>query len=129
MATSVDWECFAAQIGGARQGFAHTQLASSELSWTLLLSQQMLQTRLSSHMICSQLTLDTVIPQLLPQLQKLGVTIVYKFHGQLLRSRNQSHQELMCILLYADDISLVCGDYDNLREAVAVIDPILSNGD
>ena len=68
------------------------------------------------------LTLDTVVRQLLPELQKLGVTIVYKFDGQLMHSRNPTHEELMWILLYADDISLVCDDIDNLRKAVALMD-------
>ena len=39
-----------------------------------------------------------------------------------MHSRNPTHEELMWILLYADDISLVCDDIDNLRTAIALMD-------
>ena len=48
--------------------------------------------------------------QLLPQLRKLGVKIAYKIDGQLMHGRNPDAEELMWILLYADDISLVCNE-------------------
>ena len=68
------------------------------------------------------ITLDTVVRQLLPQLRQLGVSIVYKIDGQLMHSRKPTHEELMWILMYADDISLVCDDVDNLRTAVTLMD-------
>ena len=68
------------------------------------------------------MTLDTVVRQLLPPLQKL-VTLAYrKCDGQLSHSRNPTHEELIWILLYADDISLVCDNIDHLRTAVALMD-------
>ena len=60
--------------------------------------------------------------QLLPQLRKLGVKIAYKIDGQLMHSRNPDAEELMWILLYADDISLVCDDIESLRAAVTLMD-------
>ena len=48
-------------------------------------------------------TLDTIVRQLLPQLQKLGVTLAYRFDGQLMpQCIAATHEELMWILLYAD---------------------------
>ena len=38
--------------------------------------------------------------------------------------RNPTNEEMMWILLYADDISLVCDNIDNLRTAVALMDSI-----
>ena len=64
---------------------------------------------------------DTIVRQLLPQLRKFGVKISYKIDGQLMHSRNPDAEELMWILLYADDISLVCDDIEILR-AVTLMD-------
>ena len=66
--------------------------------------------------------LDTVIRQLLPELKRLGVTICYKIDGQLMHGKNLSEEELMWIMLYADDISLVCDDAEKLRTAVTTMD-------
>ena len=66
--------------------------------------------------------LDTIVRQLLPQLRELGVTISYKIDGQIMHSRNPTEEELLWILLYADDISLVCDDVVNLRTAVTLMD-------
>ena len=60
--------------------------------------------------------------QLLPQLRKLGVKIAYKIDGQLMHSRNPDAEDLMWILLYADDTSLVCDDIESLRAAVTLMD-------
>jgi len=68
------------------------------------------------------IVLDTIVRQLLPQLRKLGVKIAYKIDGQLMHSRNPDAEELMRILLYADDISLVCDDIKSLRAAVTLMD-------
>ena len=59
------------------------------------------------------IVLDTIVRQLLPQLQRLGVRIAYKINGQLMHSKNPSAEELMWILLYADDISLVSDDFES----------------
>ena len=56
------------------------------------------------------IVLGTIVRQLLPQLRKLRVKIAYKIDGQLMHSRNPDAEELMWILLYAHDISLVCAD-------------------
>ena len=56
------------------------------------------------------------------QLQKLDVTLAYRFDSQLMHSRNPTHEELMWILLYADQISLVCDDINRLRMADALMD-------
>jgi len=66
--------------------------------------------------------LDSVIRQLLPQLQRLGVTICYKIYGQLMHCKNPTEEVLMWILLYADDISLACDTAKKLREAVITMD-------
>ena len=50
------------------------------------------------------ITLDTIVRQLLPQLWQLGVTISYKLDGQIMHSRNPTEEELLWILLYADEI-------------------------
>ena len=66
--------------------------------------------------------LDMVIRQLLPELQQLGVTICFKIDGQLRHCKNPADEELMWILLYADDISLTCDTAEKLREAGNVMD-------
>jgi len=66
--------------------------------------------------------LDSVIRQLLPQLQRLGVTICYKIDGQLMHCKNFTEEVLMWILLYAGDISLACDTAEKLREAVITMD-------
>ena len=68
------------------------------------------------------ITLDTIVKQLLPQLRQLGVTISYKLDGQIMHSRNPTEEDLLWILLYADDISLVCDDIANLSTAVTLMD-------
>jgi len=66
--------------------------------------------------------LDSVIRQLLPQLQRLGVTVCYKMNGQLMHCKNPTEKVLMWILLYADDFSLACDTTEKLREAVITMD-------
>jgi len=66
--------------------------------------------------------LDSVICQLLPQLQRLGVTICYKIKGQLMHCKSPTEEVLMWILLYADDIFLACDTAEKLREAVITMD-------
>ena len=68
------------------------------------------------------IVLDTVVRQLLPQLRQFGVKIAYKLDGQLMHSKHPDAEELMWILLYADDISLVCDDIESLTAAVTVMD-------
>ena len=64
----------------------------------------------------------TVVCQLLPELQQLGVTICFKIDVQLRHCKNPTAEELMWILLYADDISLVCDTNEKLNEAVTFVD-------
>ena len=66
--------------------------------------------------------LDSVIRQLLPQLQQLGVTICYKIDGQLMHCKKPTEEVLMWILMYADDISLACDTAEKLRVAVTTMD-------
>ena len=66
--------------------------------------------------------LDTVIRQLLPRLPQLAVTICFKIDGQLRHCKNPTEEELMWILMYADDISFICDTAMKLREAVTVMD-------
>ena len=68
------------------------------------------------------ITLDTIVRHLLPQLRQLGVTISYKLDGHIMHSRNPTETELMWILLYADDISLICDDIVNFSTAVSIMD-------
>ena len=58
----------------------------------------------------------------LPHLQRLGVTICFKIDGQLRHCQTPTEEELMWILLYAEDISLICDSAEKLREAVTVMD-------
>ena len=60
---------------------------------------------------------STVIRQLLPELQLVVITIWYKIDGQLMHCKNLTEEVLTWILLYADDISLVCDSAEKLREA------------
>ena len=66
--------------------------------------------------------LDSVIRQLQPQLQQLGVTICYKIDGQLMHCKKPTEEVLMWILMYADDISLACDTAEKLRVAVTTMD-------
>ncbi len=66
--------------------------------------------------------LDSVIRQLLPQLQQLGVTICYKIDGQLMHCKKPTEEVLMWILMYANDISLACDTAEKLRVAVTTMD-------
>ena len=66
--------------------------------------------------------LDTVIRQLLPELRQLGVTICFKIDGQLRHCKTPTEEELMWILLNADDILLICDTSEKLSEAVNVMD-------
>ena len=66
--------------------------------------------------------LDAVIRLLLPQLQRLGVTICYKIDGHLIHCKKPTEEVLMWILIYADDISLACDTAEKLRVAVTTMD-------
>ncbi|DBA88751.1 TPA: hypothetical protein ACH3X1_016769 [Trebouxia sp. C0004] len=66
--------------------------------------------------------LDSVIRQLLPQLQRLGVTLCYKIDGQLMHCKKPTEEVLMWILMYADDISLACDTAEKLTIAVSTMD-------
>jgi len=66
--------------------------------------------------------LDSVIRQLLPQLQQLGVTICYKIDGHIMHCKKPTEEVLMWILMYADDISLACDTAEKLRVAVTTMD-------
>ena len=63
-----------------------------------------------------------MIRQLLPELQRLGVTIRYKIDSQLMHCKSLAEEVLMWIMLYDDDIPLVCDTTEKLREAVTTMD-------
>ena len=67
------------------------------------------------------MTLDTMVCQLLPQLQKLGFRFASSFDDQLVHSRSPIHKELKWILLYASDNSHVCDDVNHLRTTIALM--------
>jgi len=70
----------------------------------------------------SKSDLDYIDCELLPKLQQLEVTICYKLDGQLTHCWKPTGEVLMWIMLYADDILLVCDEMDSLRIAVADMD-------
>ena len=69
--------------------------------------------------------LDSVISQLLSQLQRLGVTIGYKIDGQLMHCKSPIDEVLKLILRYADGISLAGDTAEKLRVAVTTMDATL----
>ena len=68
------------------------------------------------------LYLDTSVRALLPALRSLGVKISYKIDGQLRECKKPTHDELVWILMYADDICLIADDLENLRQAITAMD-------
>ena len=56
-----------------------------------------------------------MVRQLLPQLQRLGVTICYKIDGQLMHCKKPTGEVLMWILLYPDDSYWACDTAEKLR--------------
>jgi len=58
--------------------------------------------------------LDTVVRQLLPIISKYGVKISYSVDGHLTECSNSSYEELMWILMYANDIAIICDDVADL---------------
>ena len=68
------------------------------------------------------LYLDTAVRALLPVLKSLGVKISYKIDGQLTECRNPTHEELVWILMYADDICLIADNPESLRQAITAMD-------
>ena len=68
------------------------------------------------------LYLDTAVRALLPVLSSLGVRISYKIDGQLRECRNPTHDDLVWILMYADDICLIADNPDNLSQAITAMD-------
>ena len=70
------------------------------------------------------LYLDTAVRALLPVLCSVGVKISYKTDGQLRECKNFTHNELVGIVMYADDICLIADDPDNLRQAIIAMDAV-----
>ncbi|KAA6413601.1 MAG: hypothetical protein FRX49_13739 [Trebouxia sp. A1-2] len=69
--------------------------------------------------------LDSIICQLLPQLPQLGVTICYKIDGHLMHCKKPTEEVLMCVRMYAENISLACDTIEKLRVAVTTMDATL----
>ena len=59
--------------------------------------------------------LDTVVRQLQPFLQQAGVGIQYRINGDLKQVLKPTSEQLMWILMYADDIALISGDVESLK--------------
>ena len=68
------------------------------------------------------LYMDTIVQQLLPQLQAMGASIWYSLDGQLTEARHPTHEQLLWILLYADDAVLMCRTAEQLQAAVLATD-------
>lgn len=61
---------------------------------------------------------------------QLGITTCFKIDSELRHCKNVTEEELMWVLLYADDISLVYNTAETLREAGTVVaaqpaDPVI----
>ena len=67
------------------------------------------------------LFLDTAVREVHPILQQLGVKIHYRIDGHLTEAKTYSSAELMWILMYADDIALICDDPDDLQLALSIV--------
>ena len=68
------------------------------------------------------LYLDTAVRSLQPVLRSLGVRISYKIDGQLSECKHPTHDELVWILMYADDICLIADNPDDLEQAIVAMD-------
>ena len=63
--------------------------------------------------------LDTIVRRIQPELQQLGVRVLYKIDGQLTEARTYTCAGVVWMLMYADDISLACDSPENLQRALA----------
>lgn len=68
-----------------------------------------------------------VVRQLLPVLQRTCLGVSYNSNGQLQQTFNPNHEQLLWILMYADDFALVTEAADSLRIAVELLDSIFSD--
>ncbi len=72
--------------------------------------------------------LDTIVRQLLQFLSQRGVSISFSINGELQQKHNPAHEELLCILMHADNTALVIEDADSLRveQWICLTAPLLS---
>jgi hypothetical protein len=70
------------------------------------------------------LYMDCVIRDVMPTIKSLGITFRYTINGALheLDSKMLGEEELLWILLYADDIALLSDDPEKLRDMVTALD-------
>ncbi len=70
------------------------------------------------------LYMDCVIRDVMPTFKSLGITLRYTINGALheLDSTILGEEELLWILLYADDIALLSDDPEKLRDMVTALD-------
>jgi hypothetical protein len=69
--------------------------------------------------------MDCVIRDVMPTIKSLGITFRYTINGTLreVDSHMLGEEDLLWILLYADDIALMSDDPDNLRDMVIALYP------
>ena len=65
--------------------------------------------------------------QLQPFLQQAGVGIQYRINGDLKQVLKPTSEQLMWILMYADDIALISGDAASLKAAIGLLDTVFSD--
>ena len=70
--------------------------------------------------------LDTVICQLEPLLRKPGVSISFRVNGDLKQYSKPTDEELLWILLYADDITLITESVEKLETSLDLLDTAFS---
>ena len=65
--------------------------------------------------------LVTIVRRIQPELQQLGVQILYKIDGQLTEAKTYTCANVVWMLMYADDISLTYENPENLQRALTVM--------
>ena len=70
---------------------------------------------------------DTVVRQLQPFLQQAGVGIQYRINGDFKQVLKPTSEQLMWIIMYADDIAFISGDVASLKAAIGLLDTVFSD--
>ena len=72
------------------------------------------------------LFIDTVVRSLEPLLRQEGTMFTYKIDGQLRHSKTRDLQEIVWILMYADDIALILEEDEKLEAVMQAVDSSFS---
>jgi hypothetical protein len=67
------------------------------------------------------LFIDTIARQILRVVQSVGVKVLYKIDGQINISKFPDLQMILWLLMYADDITLICVSEADLRSALSSV--------